>query len=252
MKLFKRNSTLKKCLVLYSFNFDRSQTRKLFDDIANHLALSGLSINYIGYYDERYDDKYEKFDSFKLKMENIDWKQVVNFSLDKDDLRKKIMSLGVEFNITRPVQITLYFDTIFEIDIRGFLNVVSKVFNIDYGFMYYTSEKYWVTSYAVGDWQHIKGLSLMGDLSRKSFENWNQTCEKILQGCIRDVYADNLLKKVHFDRPIGNETFGEFIRKNNLGHIEQIMSDLFYLLLTENDIKIARARLLESDMVLQR
>ena len=226
------------CLVLYTWNFDRSQSKSLFNFVNKYFNSNDLKFSFLGYYDETYEDKYIRIESFNS--DAIVWDHLVNFSLDKDDQRKESSTYGVEFNVTRPIHLTFHYSLDLDFDIVDFANQVSSFFPISFGFKYCTVDGKWPTAYAIGDWAHVKGVLDIKRLSRKEIERWNANCEKIQNGFVRDVYGDNIVSDKFLQQGFEGKTVQDYIQELGLGIIIPVNSNLFLWKLTSGELKRAR------------
>lgn len=182
-----------KCIVLYTFEYTRASTKELFEHLINYFKDNcQVEFKYGGFYDEKYEDNYGIFSSIYPKFSQQRSDEIVNFSLDTDSLREKKPTTGAEFNISRPIHITLFFSDQTEFNTTDFVNKVFYLFKPVYGFSYLTRESYWSTAYAIGDWQHTKGVLGVDRLSRKYIERWQAGCEKSRVGifgtCTTKIY----------------------------------------------------------------
>lgn len=247
----KKKHASTKCIVLYTFEYTRAGTKELFEHLIKYFKDNcQIEFKYGGFYDERYEDNYGIFSSIYSKFSQQRSDEIVNFSLDADNLREKRRTTGAEFNISRPIHITLFFPDRAEFNTTDFVNKVFYLFKPAYGFSYLTSESYWTTAYAIGDWQHTKGVLGIERLSRKHIERWQAGCEKIQSGHIRDVYNENILSQKHLTRLVNRKSLKQYIEEDNIGSLQIINQELTIWKLDDIQLQIARKDLYESEVVI--
>lgn len=245
----KRAST--KCIVLYTFEYSRADTKELFEHLINYFKDNyQVEFKYGGYYDEKYEDNYGAFSSIYSRFSRQRSDEIVNFSLDTDNLIEKRRTMGVEFNISRPIHITLFFPDWTEFDISDFVNRMLYLFKPVYGFSYSTSSSYWITAYAIGDWQHSKDVLDIERLSRKHIARWQAGCEKTQSGYIRDVYHENIISQKHLTKLINSKSLEQFIKEDNVGSLQIINQELNFWKLDDLQLQKARKYLYGSEIVI--
>lgn len=249
--LFSSNKKLTKCIVLYNFGFNRNCTKDQFELLLNYFKTKlNIEFSYLGFYDERYNDKYGRFETFNPKLQDSKWNEIVNFSLDVDNLRDKKRSISVEFNITRPNHVTVVLPEKFEFDIIDFVINVNGLFKAGYGFSYFIKENYWATAYANGDREHSKPVQNIKRLSKKDFEHWLKDCEKISEGHLRDIYEENILNTAHLSFSVNNKTLKEYIESEKMGELRTIDNDTFLWILNVSQLKKSREYLYKTNILI--
>lgn len=252
-KLFSKNKKkpITECVVLYSFEFDRSNTKELFNFIISYFKSShNVEFEYAGFYDESYDEKYGNFENINAKLQNSNWNEIVNFSLDVSDLRKRERTIGVEFEITRPVNLLLYFPNDFFFKLDDFLHKCNSVFKIEYGFCYKTTEQYWITSYAIGDSAHSNDIIGIVSLKKKDFERWRQDCEKLTKGFLRGIYNKNILNQAQLKANINGMQLESYVIENSLGSLIFINNDISLWILDDKQVSIAREIIAKTNILI--
>lgn len=239
--IFSSKRTLTKCVVLYSFDYDRGLTKDLFDFIIDYFKGNfNIQFKYLGFYDEKYEQKYGKFEIWYQKILNAKWDEIVNFSLDVEDLRNKKRSIGVEFNITRPIHITVVLDEEIAFDTSSFVKKVYHLYKTVYGFNYESNDNYWATAYAIGDREHGKSVRNIKRLSKDNFEQWLKNCEKISQGYLRDIYEENILNADQLNKPLNGGSLKDYIVSENMGEISMINNEVFCWKMNQTQLKESR------------
>jgi hypothetical protein len=250
-KLFSAKRTLTKCVVLYSFRYDRKLTQDLFDFIIEYFKENySVQFKYLGFYDEKYDDKYGKYDTNYPKIKKAKWDELVNISLDVENLRDKKRSICVEFNITRPVHLTVVLNEEISFDFKSFVERVYPFFKAEYGFNYDSYDNYWATAYAIGDREHGKEVHNIKRLSKEHFEQWLSKCEKISEGFLRDIYEENVLSTAQLNHSINGRSLKEFIVSENMGELSMINNDVFFWKLNDDQLKKCREILYKTDLLI--
>lgn len=230
------------CLVLYSYRFDRSLTKSLFEKIqAFTIAKLKINIQYLGYYHENYVLHYGEFQAKYKDLIRKNWNKLVNFSFDDEPLDSDLRSYHVEFSITRPNRLVFLYNTDIAIDELVIINLVYTDFPVDYGFVYKTESNYWGTAYAAGAFDQIKKVIDVESLDRKTMNNWLMNSEKINSGKLRNVYCENFINnkqlqnvnkvldqdKAYFDlckfKKINSELTQWIVPKNELENFRRIM-----------------------------
>ena len=246
-----KKKRITECVVLHSFKINRSKTRELFDFIIAYFKSScNIEFEFAGFYGESYDDKYGTLENISDKLQNFNWNEIVNFSLDVSDLRKRERTIGVEFEITRPTNLILYFpgDLFFQLD--DFIKNCNSLFPIDYGYCYKTAEEYWITSYAIGDFSHSNGIVGMGSLKKSDFERWRRDCEKITTGFLRDIYNRNILSKTHLERQVNGKQLKSYILGGAVGYLTSITDDLSLWILNDMQLDMVRKEIRNSGILI--
>jgi hypothetical protein len=239
-KLFSKVRPNGKCLSLYSFDFDRDCTQGLYTFLFNYIQNSvGVEIKYGGFYDETYQDSYGKIEGIKAKMIKKKWDDLVNFSLDDDSVQSKSRMIGVEFELTRPIQITIVISNELSFEYSDLLVKLHEIFRINYGFVYEVSIDEWSTAYAHGDWVHSTKLN-GHKISESILRRWLNNCERIKDGLIRDIYDVNILTRSHLNKLINGESLEHLINDNKIGSLQMISQDLYLWLLNDRQLKQVR------------
>ena len=249
--LFSSNRKLTKCLVFYSVDFKRSSTRELFHFLVDYFKSKlDIDFKYLGFYDERYENKYGKFETNYLKLQNAKWDDIVNLSLDVENIRDKKRGVGVEFNITRPVHITVVLDEEVSFNMVDFVKEVYGLFKVVYGFSYLTKDSYWATAYAIGDFEHSRSVQKIKRLSKDSFRQWLNNSEKISAGFLRDIYEENLLNFEQLNKSLNEKTLKEYIVSEGMGVLSPVNGELFFWKMNDGQLKEAREVLYKTDLLI--
>jgi len=216
-----------RCFALYCFDFNRNNTGFLLDLVFNYFSKS-LNIKFIGFYDEKYKDNYGKSNLILEKIKWAKYNEIVNFSMDDEDIRNKNRTFGFEFNFTHPVIISICLSdqhTFF--NVQEFISTIYPFFKPLYGFSYSVEIEQWAAAYALGDWQHLKGVSDKIMIAKEAIQSWAKNCEKIKEGYIRDIYTTNILSVKSLTNTINKKPLKELIEGENIGKLIQINEDLF-------------------------
>lgn len=249
--LFSKPKKRTKCIVLYNFDFNRNSTKELFELLINYFTTKHtIDFRYLGFYDERYADKYGKFETIYPKLQQAKWNEIVNFSLDVENLRDKKRSISVEFNITRPKHITVVLPEDFEFDIIDFVKAVNSLYKTRYGFSYFTKDNEWATAYAIGNREHSKPVTNITRLTTSHFDHWRNDCEKISAGRLRDVYEENILTQVHLSYSVNYKNLKGYIESEKMGELLPIDNNTFLWKLNNSQLKQTRAFLYNTTIVI--
>lgn len=244
-------STDSRCYVLYCFDFDRELTQSLYYFLINYFRNElDIPLEYGGFYDEKYKDVYGKLESVETKIRKSKWNEIVNITLDNGDIRSKIRSVSLEFNITRPIHTTIVLPKEYGFSFEGFVKSYYDFFKPIYGFSYLTNIADWPTAYAIGDWQHVKSVHNIKRISKEEIRNWNKNCEKIKAGFIRDVYEDNILHTHHLEKQVSNSSLNQFIKDHNLGNLKEINKNIHFWRLDEPHLGVARGFLYKTQLLI--
>lgn len=239
------------CIVLYTFSYDRSLTNQLFNFLDNYFQVKlSVDFKFLGFYDESYKDKYGKIESIKPYLLKAKWSNIVNISLDDEDIRGANRKVGIEFNITRPIQITMLLSNEFNFNLEDFLLNVSPLFRVEYGFSYPVTIDQWATAYANGDWQHTKKMHDRTRISKEVLQNWQKNCEKIQDGFFRDIYSENIITRKHLRRMLNEITFEEYIKSEKFGQLVSINDETYLLNIEQENLERARKSLYKTDLVI--
>jgi len=251
MKIFSRNVNNAKCYSFYTFGFKRPKSRELYLYSLDLFEKLTCSPQYMSYYTEDYQIRYGKFEKMKRLIESEKWDEVVHFELDDKDVRDSTRRLSIEFNITRPDMLTVLLSDGIDFDVKLFCTELYDIFKVIYGFSYRVEMSEWATAYAKGDWQHSRGVHFIDRISKDDLQLWNNKCESITDGLVRDIYQENILSKAHLSRLINNITLGQFIKNNGKGELESINSELYvWLINSEECIKEMRKVVYKSKLLI--
>lgn len=238
---FVKKELVSRCFALYTFEYDRSSTEPLFHFLFSYFKKQlNIDFKYLGFYDESYKDVYGKTELVIKKLQKVEWNEVVNITLDDDDIRSNRRKVSVEFNITRPILTTIVIPEEYVFDFGNFVENYYVFFNVIYGFSYMANIYEWPTAYANGDWQHAKNISPISRSSNEILQNWCTNCDRIQTGFLRDVYEENLINKNHLEKEINGRSLRQFIADNNLGVLHQINDFIFFWRLEDNQLGKAR------------
>lgn len=240
-KFFTRKSMDSKCYTLYSFEYNPNLTQLLFNLLVDYFKSElNIKFKYLGFYDESYKDSYNYINNFYSKITKVKWNELVNITLDDEDMRSKNRRVSIEFNITRPILTTIVISEDYKFNFEDFIKKYFEIFKPVYGFSYLANINYWPTAYAIGDWQHINSIPMIDNLSKEKMQNWSKNCEKIQQGYIREIYKENLLNQIHLDRLINGRSLKEIIIGDNLGTLNNINHYLFLWKLNDSQLIFAK------------
>jgi hypothetical protein len=243
-KLFKSPSKRSTCVALYTFKYDREKTLQLFEFSKEYL-MSKLNIEftYASFFNESYDVKYGKANDIELKLKKENQNDLVNFGLHTTDLKKGLSEFNIEFNFTRPIQLTLQIPDDMGFDVLSFVKGVSTFFYPQYGFVYYPIFDKWSTAYANGDQQHVKSEKGFSSFDKAPLKRWFNECEKITSGFIRDVFELNIMNEKHLDFNIHGNSLRQIITDNSLGDLEQIVDGVYSWTLNKEQLSQTREML---------
>ena len=247
----RKKETLR-CSVLYNFDFDRRNTRQLYDLLLGWLREElKAELKFASFYDETYDEKYGSFKSIADKIVNMDWPQIESFAFYDEDLRKGVPGISLEFVITRPISIIITApDGLVQMNLRSIVDRVISVFRPVYGLSYSVEKGPWAVAYAGADWQHVDKSTGIPRISKEVFVTWRKNCEKIETGFIRDVYEESILGNCQLAYPLGKADLAILIRDEHLGKIEEVSGGVFIWKLDGEQISRARQLIYSSDILI--
>ncbi len=239
-----------KCYVLYCFDFDRDLTKALFNYLIEYFNKINVEFNYAGYYNERYEIKYGEIETIKSKLTKQRWNEIVHFSFDDESVKGSKRRVGIEFNISRPILITLVLPVEKSFSLKELSFGIYKYFRIIYGFSYLIGINEWAAAYANGDWQHIDKIPGVIRVSKSILQKWNKSCELIRDGYIRDVYNENIVSTKHLGYKVNGETLEAYILKNKAGELELINSDIYLWKINDDRLEDVRDYLYKGTIVI--
>lgn len=239
------------CNVFYTFEYDREKTLELFE-YTKHYLCSQLEIEFTfaSFFNESYVVKYGKAEDIELKLKKERANDLANFSLHTNDLRKELSDVNIEFNFTRPIQLTLQIPEKMNFDLLGFVNGMISYFCPQYGFVYNPVFDKWSTAYANGDQQHVRSEKGYESFEKMALKRWFNECEKISSGYIRDIFETNFINERHLEFLIKGECLKYIITTNNLGNLEQIHNGVYFWNLNKEQIRQARLLLYDTGILI--
>lgn len=213
------------CLVLYSYRFERSLMKSLFEKVqAFSSDILKVNIQYLGFYHENYVLHYGKYNLECKNLFRKNWNNLVHFSFDDRPLDSDLRNYHVEFSITRPNELIFLYNINIDLNKLLIIDQVFSDFPIDYGFVYNTNSNYWGTAYAIGEFDKITKVLGVESLDREKMNKWLMNSEKINSGLLRNVYFENFInnKQLQNVTKVLRENKGD----NNLCRFNKINSEL--------------------------